>query len=448
MSNLRYLTAGESHGKGLTALMEGVPANLEITAEYINNELARRQMGYGRGGRMKIETDTVEILSGIRFGKTLGSPVALFIENRDWENWQHVMIPSPPAPLPLGEGGQRPGEGKFSHVTRPRPGHADLSGAIKYNQRDIRNILERSSARETAARVAVGAVAKRLLEEFGIRIYSWVTAIGNVSGQWSVASGQKEPPKVGWALPTSSIYYSSLIARCSSLEELYKKAEGSDVRCPDAEATEAIKQRIDEARNSGDSLGGVFEIVVSGVPVGLGSHVQWDRKLNARLAMALMSIQAIKGVEFGLGFEAATRPGSEVHDEIFYKISPDPSLLKRGKSYPPLEKGDKGGFYRKTNHAGGIEGGMSNGGDIVIRAAMKPIPTLYQPLKSVDIETKEIFEASIERSDICAVPAASVVGEAVVAIEIANAMIDKFGGDSLEEMKRNYDGYIEYVRGF
>lgn len=428
MSNLRYLTAGESHGKGLTALMEGVPANLELTAEYINNELARRQMGYGRGGRMKIETDTAEILSGIRFGKTLGSPIALFIENRDWENWQEIMSSTPPQSPPLVKGGVG------GVVTRPRPGHADLSGAIKYNQMDIRNILERSSARETAARVAIGSVAKRLLEEFGIRVFSWVTEIGGQ--QWSEVGGR------------SSVYYSPLLASSSSLSELYEKAEKSEIRCPDAAATEAIKKRIDEARNNGDSLGGIFEIVVSNVPVGLGSHVQFDRKLNARVSMALSSIQAIKGVEFGLGFEAATRPGSEVHDEIFYKISPDPSLLKRGKSSPPLEKGDKGGFYRKTNHAGGIEGGMSNGEDIVIRAAMKPIPTLYKPLRSVDIVTKEIFEATVERSDICAVPAASVVGEAVVAFEIANAMLDKFAGDSMEEMMKNYNSYMEYVRGF
>ena len=436
MGSIRYITSGESHGKGLTAIIEGIPSNVELTIDFINKELSRRQMGYGRGGRMKIETDKSEILSGVRFGRTLGTPVALFIENKDWENWKEVMTPSPPAPLPLGEGGQRPGEGKFSPVTRPRPGHADLSGAIKYNQRDIRNILERSSARETAARVAVGAVAKRLLDEFGIKVYSWVTEIGGIGGKEQGARSK------------GSVYYSSLLASRSSLLELFDKAEGSDVRCPDPKATEAIKQRIDEARNNGDSLGGIFEIVVSGVPVGLGSHVQWDRKLNARLAMALMSIQAIKGVEIGLGFDAGRMPGSEVHDEIFYKISPDPSLPKRGKSYPPLEKGDKGGFYRKTNNAGGIEGGMSNGEDIVLRAVMKPIPTLYKPLKSVDIETKEIFEASIERSDICAVPAASVVGEAVVAIEIANAMLDKFGGDSLEEMKRNYEGYIEYVKGF
>jgi len=437
MGNIRYLTAGESHGKGLTAIMEGVPANLELTAEYINNELARRQMGYGRGGRMKIETDTAEILSGIRFGRTLGSPIALFIENRDWENWQEIMSSTPSKSPPLVKGGVG------GVVTRPRPGHADLSGAIKYNQKDIRNILERSSARETAARVAVGSVAKRLLEEFGIKIYSWVTEIGGIQGSGvSTLKGIKgQGSEVGWAVPTSSsIYYSSHSTHHTTISELYEKAEKSEVRCPDAAATEAIKKRIDEARNNGDSLGGIFEIVVSGVPVGLGSHVQWDRKLNARLSMVLTSIQAIKGVEFGLGFEAARRSGSEVHDEIAYS---DTSLAPHGERARV-----SGGFYRKTNHAGGIEGGMSNGEDIVIRAAMKPIPTLYKPLHSVDIATKEIFEATVERSDICAVPAASVVGEAVVAFEIANAMLDKLAGDSMEEMKKNYNSYMEYVRGF
>lgn len=414
MSNLRYLTAGESHGKGLTALIEGLPSNLEVTVEYINKELARRQLGYGRGGRMKIETDSAEIMSGIRFGRTLGSPVALFIENRDWENWQEIMS---------SEGLElKTQNSKLLPVTRPRPGHADLTGVIKYNQRDIRNILERSSARETAARVAVGAVAKKMLEEFGIRVFSWVTEIGGQ--QWSEVSGR------------SSVYYSPLVTSLASLSELHDKAEKSEVRCPDAAATEAIKSRIDEAKKGGDSLGGISEIVISGVPVGLGSHVQFDRKLNAKIAMSLMSIQAIKGVEFGLGFEAATRPGSEVHDEIAYG---GPSLAPQG---------ERGVFYRKTNHAGGIEGGMSNGEDIVIRAAMKPIPTLYKPLRSVDIETKDVFEATVERSDICAVPAASVVGEAVVAFEIANALMEKFAGDSLEEIKRNYNSYMEYVKGF
>lgn len=427
MSIIRYITAGESHGKGLTTILEGVPANLQITSEYINRELARRQKGYGRGGRMKIETDAVEIISGVRFGRTIGSPIAMFIENKDWKNWQQVMsseiVVFHELPIP---------DARNVPVTRPRPGHADLSGAIKYNQQDIRNILERSSARETAARVAAGAVAKRLLEEFGIRVYSWVTEIGSVSGHWPVVSGQPEV--------TGSIYYSSLLTGHASLLELFDMSESSDVRCPDGNATEAMKKRIDEARSNGDSLGGIFEIVVSGLPVGLGSHVQWDRKLDARLCMALMSIQAIKGAEVGLGFETARIPGSKVHDEIAYSGQ---SSMVSGR-----QNDSASGFYRKTNHAGGIEGGMTNGEDVVLRAVMKPIPTLYKPLASVDIESKESFEATIERSDICAVPAASVVGEAVVAIEIANAMLDKFAGDSMEEMKRNYDSYMEYVKDF
>lgn len=412
MGNIRYLTAGESHGKGLTAIIEGVPSNLELPSECINKELSRRQLGYGRGGRMKIEKDTAQILSGVRFGKTIGSPIALFIENRDWENWQEIMSYESKAPIPDVV------DPRSKAVTRPRPGHADLSGAIKYNHRDIRNILERSSARETAARVAAGAIAKRFLEEFGIRVFSWVTEIGGVR------------------IP-GSVYYPLSLAPRSSPFEVFNKAEKSEVRCPDSDAAESMKKRIDEARDNGDSLGGIFEIVVTGVPVGLGSHVQWDRKLNARLAMSLMSIQAIKGVEFGLGFEAARRPGSQVHDEILY------SDKGAGGGFQ-----ERTGFFRKTNHSGGIEGGMSNGEEIVLRAAMKPIPTLYKPLKSVDIETKEPFEAGIERSDICAVPAASVVGETAVAVEIANAMLDKFGGDSLEEVKRNYKGYVEYTGGF
>lgn len=425
MGNIRYLTAGESHGKGLTTIIEGLPSNLEITSDSINKELFRRRMGYGRGERMKIERDSVEILSGIRFGKTIGSPVALFIENKDWENWQEVMSPEFRAQSLKSKAQSSKIRNQNLPVTRPRPGHADLSGAIKYNQRDIRNILERSSARETAARVAAGAVAKRLIEEFGIKVYSWVTEIGGVQIQETEGRG------------TASIYYSSLASSHTALSELFDKAERSDIRCPVAAVSDAVKKRIDEARKKGDSLGGVFEVVVSGAPVGLGSHAQWDRKLNSRLAMSLMSIQAIKGVEIGLGFEAARRPGSRVHDEICHKGQGSGG---RGQGEP--------GFYRKTDNAGGIEGGMSNGEDIVLRAAMKPIPTLYKPLMSVDIDTKEAFEASIERSDICAVPAASIVGEAVMAIEIANAVIEKFGGDSMEEMKRNYNSYMEYVRGF
>lgn len=405
---IRYLTAGESHGRGLTAVVEGLPANLSIEASSINVQLARRQKGYGRGGRMKIESDRVEILSGVRKGLTLGSPVALFIENRDWKNWTDIMAVESDSTEVKSE------TAKGRPVTKPRPGHADLTGAIKYRQRDIRNILERSSARETAARVAVGAAAKRFLEEFQIKVYSWVAEIGGVGCGFEEGVG-------------GSVYYSEFTARHESLDEIYRLAEASEVSCPATDVSDAMMRAIDMAKESGDSLGGVFEVVVSGLPVGLGSHVQHDRKLNARLAGAMMSIQAIKGAQIGLGFEAARQPGSRVHDEIFY---------------------ENGKYCRKTNRAGGIEGGMSNGEDVVIRAAMKPIPTLYKPLRSVDIDTKEPYEASIERSDVCAVPAAAVIGEAVAAIEIANAFIEKFGGDSIEEMRNNYESYAEYARDF
>lgn len=396
---LKYLTAGESHGRCLTAIIEGMTAGLSITAEFINKELARRQVGYGRGGRMTIEKDAVEITSGVRFGKTIGSPIAMNIENKDWENWKDVM--------------------RVEAVTRPRPGHADLAGALKYNQHDIRNILERSSARETAARVAVGAVCKRFLEEFGIKVGSWVEEI----------AGAKLDSRFKPA-PASS----KQGIQDSRLEDIFEQAEMSDVRCPDKKVSEKMRKVIDNAKKNGDSVGGIFEIAVTGVAPGLGSHVQWDRKLDARLAMGLMSIQAIKGVEIGIGFENAKRFGSEAHDEIFYDSSRTTHHASR--------------FYRKTNNAGGIEGGMSNGEPIVLRAAMKPIPTLYKPLRSVDIKTKKPFKASIERSDICAVPAASVIGEAVTAFEIANAFLEKFGGDSIKETKRNYQGYLKQLKGF
>ena len=386
---MRYLTAGESHGKGLITILEGIPANLPISATDVNRDLARRQVGYGRGGRMEIEKDRVEIVSGIRQGRTIGSPIAMYIRNLDWENWKEVMAVEAGA--------------EATPVTRPRPGHADLSGAIKYAQRDIRNILERSSARETAARVAVGAVCKRFLQEFGIKVMSWVIAIGGI--RWDRRDGD-------------------------SFEDLFNGAEASELRCPDRQCEGLMRSKIDEAGKRGDTLGGVFEVIVTGVPPGLGTHIQWDRKLDARLAMALMSIQAIKGVEVGLGFGVASRMGSEVHDEIFLREGPQAGPWK---------------FYRETNRAGGIEGGMSNGEPIVLRAAMKPIPTLRRPLRSVDIVTKEPFEATRERSDICAVPAASVVGEAVVAFEIARAFLEKFGGDSMDEVRRNYDGYLRYL---
>ncbi|MDH3974795.1 MAG: chorismate synthase [Deltaproteobacteria bacterium] len=403
---LTYITAGESHGKGLISVIEGMPSNLTVKSSYVNSQLKRRQKGYGRGGRMKIESDTVEFLSGIRHEVTTGAPVSLFIENKDWKNWTDVMSPQLVESLDSDKA-------KYNPVTKPRPGHADLSGAIKYNQRDIRNILERSSARETAARVAAGSVARQLLEQFGIITYSWVTGIGGVEDDNSPVKG--------------SIYYGNPKGDKKILHEIYEDAEKSEVSHPDEQISEKMKRRIDEAKENGDSLGGIFEVVISGLPVGLGSHVHSHRKLDSLLAGAMMGIQAIKGVEIGLGFEEGRRPGSAVHDEIKYD----------GKE-----------FRRQSNYAGGIEGGMSNGEDIVIRAAMKPIPTLYKPLRSVDINSKQPFEASIERSDTCAVPAAAVIGEAVAAFEIARVFLEKFGGDSIEEIKKNHENYMNYVSNF
>lgn len=385
---LRYLNGGESHGKCLIAVLEGVPAGLPLTSDSVNSDLARRQRGYGRGGRMRVEQDQVEFLSGVRKGRTLGTPIGLRVANKDWENWKDVMA-SEPGPIP-----------PEKVVTRPRPGHADLVGAIKYGHRDVRNVLEKASARETAIRVAIGAVAKALLAEFGMRVISYTTEIGGI-----VAQPLEDPL------------------------EAFERAEASDVRCADEEAGVRMIEQIRAAKHRGDTLGGVFEVVVTNPPIGLGTYAQWDRRLSARLAMAAMSIQAMKGVEIGMGFEAARRFGSEVHDDIYY---------------------DRGlpGFVRKSNNAGGLEGGITNGNPIVLRVAMKPISTLYSPKKSVDIESKEPFDATVERSDICTVPAAGVVGEAVIAFEMANAMVEKFGGDSLEEMKRNFEAYQAYVKAF
>ncbi len=382
---LRYLTAGESHGELLMGIIEGMPSGLLIRVTDIDRDLARRQTGYGRGGRMKIEKDQVKIYSGVRWGRTLGSPIGLMIRNKDWENWRAKMSPDPTF------------LNSAEPVTRPRPGHADLAGVLKYGMTDVRNVLERSSARETAMRVAVGALAKRLLEEFGIEVMSHVLSIGGVFAK---------VPKV-------------------SLQELKKRVEASELRCSDTDAEKRMMKKIDQAKAAGDSLGGVFEVIVIGVPAGLGSHAHWDRKLDGKLASALMSIQAIKGVEVGAGFGTANRPGSLVHDEIFWSR--------------------KRGFYRKTNMAGGIEGGISNGENIVLRAAMKPIPTLMKPLHSVDLASKKAFKASVERSDVCAVPAAGVVAEAAVAFEISAAMVEKFGGDSIDEMKRNYRMYMKHL---
>ena len=408
MPKLKFLTAGESHGKALVGIIEGLPAGLSISSKDINKELARRQKGFGRGGRMKIETDKAQILSGIRHGKSLGSPISLLIENKDWQNWTEIMS---------ADAKPKTQNSKLKTVTRPRPGHADLTGALKYNHHDIRNVLERSSARETAVRVAIGAIAKQLLGAFDIQVVSYVTEIGGIISQESgVRSQGKE----------------------KDLLKLFNNAETSPVRCPDKKTEKKFIEKIKEAIKKGDTLGGVFEIAVLGVPAGVGSYSQWDRKLEARLAYAVMGIQAIKGVEIGAGFDAARNPGSQVMDEIFYKTQN--SKLKTQNL--------AGGFFRNTNNAGGIEGGMSNGMPIIIRAAMKPIPTLKNPLASVDIHTKKTFKAAYERSDACAVPAASVIGEAVAATVIADCFLDKFGGDSITEIKRNYRGYLKQIREF
>ncbi|MGO0061013.1 chorismate synthase [Brevibacillus fluminis] len=386
---MRYLTAGESHGPQLTAIIEGVPSNLPFSVEKINFQLERRQKGHGRGRRMQIEKDQVKVLSGVRHGLTTGAPITLVVENKDWTHWQNIMSVEP---VEEGEARRR--------VSRPRPGHADLNGAIKYHQRDMRNILERSSARETTMRVAVGAVARQLLEAFGIQVAGQVTQIGEV-----VAERIELP-----------------------IEEQIEITENSPVRCLDKNAEPKMMQLIDKAKEDGDSLGGIVEVRVEGLPIGLGSHVQWDRKLDGRLAQAVLSIQAFKGVEIGIGFEAAGKPGSQVHDEIVWS--------------------EENGYTRSTNRAGGLEGGMTNGMPLIVRGVMKPIPTLYKPLMSVDIDTKEPFSASIERSDSCAVPAASVVAEAAVAFEIARAMCEKFPSDSLEDMLENVAQYKAYTERF
>jgi chorismate synthase len=399
------MMSGESHGRALVGVIEGIPSSLLLASEDIDRDLKRRQGGYGRGGRMKIESDHAEILSGVRWGKTIGSPVTLLIENKDYKNWAEGMSTDMRY------------EGSIPAVTRPRPGHADLAGAIKYCSRDIRDILERSSARETAVRVGLGAIAKKFLSEFDIRIGSYVVQIG------------KQKTEIR-----------GVHLREKELLEIFRKAEKSVVRCPDKEVTNKIVKLIDRTLREGNSLGGIFEVFVIGAPVGLGSHVQWDRRLEGRLARALMSIQAIKGVEVGLGFEMSMQSGSEVMDEIFCS-SKSRARIAKGKNA-------MGGIYRKTNNAGGIEGGMANGMPIIMRAAMKPIPTLRKPLRSIDILTKNPVKAAYERSDICAVPAASVIGEAMTALTIADAFLEKFGGDSIAEVKRNYDSYMEYVKNF
>ncbi len=383
---LRYLSSGESHGPELTVIVEGFPSNLKVSREAIDGALRRRQMGYGRGYRQKIETDTVEITSGLRFGTTLGSPITIHVVNRDFAHWTDRMSVWDEEP----ENNKR--------VVRPRPGHADLAGAIKYDHEDVRNVLERASARNTATIVAAGALAKQLLEHFGMRVHAHVVEIGGES----VADEKLPRDWDAWVAAT----------------------EASDVRTADEEASTRMKKKIDEAKEAGDTVGGVFEVVVVGCPVGLGSYVHPDRKLDGRLAGALMSIQAIKGVEIGLGFETARRFGSQVHDPIHY---------------------EEGRYTRPSNGAGGLEGGVTNGQPIVVRAAMKPISTLYNPLESVNMETKASEKATVERSDYCAVPAASVVGEHAVAWVIADALLEKFGGDSIEQIAERLQAYQERV---
>jgi len=386
---LRFITAGESHGKGLVGIIEGMPAGISIDEDYINKQLQRRQKGYGRGGRMAIESDAIEIFSGVRNGKTIGSPISFLIRNRDYQNWQDIMATGKCCRL------------EDKEVRRPRPGHADLPGGIKYNQPDMRNILERASARETAARVAAGAIIKKLLETFDIHIYSQVLSIGK-----AVASPYKVDRK--------------------NLGRFYDIVETSPVHCADSEREVRMIELIEKARENGESLGGSFEVGAIGVPPGLGSHVSWDRKLDAQIAGLLMSIPAIKAVEIGDGVLNASRQGSEVHDEIYYT--------------------EEQGVYRKTNRAGGVEGGISNGETVWARAYMKPIPTLYKPLVSVNTSLWQQEKADIERSDICAVPAAAVVGEAMFAFGIARAFLEKFGGDSVDQIKEAYYSYKDYMK--
>lgn len=388
--SLRYLTAGETHGPQLTAIIEGLPSNLTLDFEELNFQLLRRQKGYGRGRRMQIEKDTAQIVGGVRHGYTTGAPVALIVENKDWTHWKNIMNIEPVSGS----------DEEKRRVHRPRPGHADLNGGLKYNHTDLRNVLERSSARETAARVAVGAVARQLLAEFGVKIAGQVIRIGEIEA------------------PANSLRIDELIAR----------TEESSVRVVDKETEQKMEAYIDKIKEEGDSIGGIVECIVEGLPVGLGSYVQYDRKLDAAIAGAVMSINAFKGVEIGIGFEAGTLRGSQVHDEIMYEASR--------------------GYYRASNRLGGFEGGITNGMPVVVRGVMKPIPTLYKPLQSVDIDTKEPFTAQVERSDACAVPAACVVLENVVAWEIAKAFLDKFGGDSLEEIRANYNNYLAQLESY
>jgi chorismate synthase len=386
----RFETAGESHGECLVATLTGLPAGIPVAIDAINHELWRRQQGFGRGGRMKIETDRVSIVSGVRHGRTIGSPVAMIIANADWKNWTESL------PVEAGE------PSKHKAVSRPRPGHADLAGALKYNFPDARYVLERASARETTARVAVGALAKQFLANFGVEILSHVIAVG-----------------------------SARLNRTASWHEIEEVSRKTEVllSCVDAEAEQEMKAVVDEAYRTGDTAGGIFEVVARGLPPGLGSHITWDSRLDGKLAQAIVSMQAVKGVEVGFAEEGAQSFGSKVQDTIHY------------------DRQDRR-FFRGNNRAGGIEGGMTNGEELRVRGFLKPISTLRRPLESVDLETREPSKAAYERSDVCVVPAAGVIGEAMVAIVLSGAMIEKFGGDSLEETRRNYTGYVEQVRNF
>ena len=391
---LRFLTAGESHGQALVITVDGMPAGLALDIDALNAQLKRRQGGYGRGRRMAIESDRAEVLSGVRHGRTTGAPIALLIRNRDWVNWQQTRYVESEMPE-AASGTKRAG------VTRPRPGHADLAGAIKYGHDDIRDVLERASARETASRVAAGSLARQLLAHFGIRLASHVSVIGDV------------------AIPSE---------RTVSFDEAQAQPDDAPLRCVDAAVQARMTAAIDAVKEAGDTLGGAFEVIATGLPPGLGSYVQWDRKLDGRLAQAIMCIHAIKGVGIGLGPEVAVRPGSQVHDEIL----------------PP--SGAAGGPARPTNRAGGLEGGVTNGQDLRVTGFMKPIATLMQPLRSVDLTTLNEAPAAIERSDVCAVPAAAVVGEAMVAFVLADAFLEKFGGDSIAEIESHYAATAEQVR--
>jgi chorismate synthase len=393
MSSLRFTTAGESHGPALVSVLEGVPAGLPLLAEQIDVELARRQQGYGRGRRMQIERDHVELLSGVRAGETLGSPIAMLVRNNDWKNWQDVMDPAPR------EGDPDP---RRRAVTRVRPGHADLTGVLKYDRSDARDILERASARETTARVAAGAICRRLLDELGVHIGSHLVHLGGID-----ATPVALPP----------------------IAELNAAADASQLRTLDADAEARMVALIDETKRAGNTLGGICEVIVDGLPVGLGSHVSWDRKLDGRLGQAMLSIPAVKGVEIGLGFETARRTGADVHDEI--DLAPGRPLA--------------GNVRRRTNRAGGLEGGMTTGEPLVVRVAMKPISTLMRPLETIDVATAEPASAAAERSDVTAVPAMGVIAEAMAAFVLAQAVLEKFGGDSLVELRRNVDAYVHRV---